>query len=412
MKRNLSFKIHSLDTCGIYDFLVVYLILLFFSGFYFFEHMTAVGTLVVGGLLLTKSRSKIVINMRQAKTLILLLLNIALTEIVASVIFKQNIEINAVLAAMAFLIIAMYTLKLLGMERIIQSYVNCMFAIATVSFVLYLVCLIDFSLVTWLPKLISTTRREGYFAVFSIVSNFRSVGSQRSQGIFWEPGAYQFFLCLAYIVEFKTNRRKPALLLFLISIVTTFSTTGFIVLVLLLVYTVSYRKEKGVFIRGLLITGVMIVLLTNILSQLTGYWKFAIVDKISLILNFKPGDDNASSVRVNSVINSLRMFLDSPVLGIGNVGMSIMGYGTCTPVNWLVEYGIIYGMACYCGLWKAFRKLAKDRFETTVLLGIFLVSVASEAMTFNVIIMSFIFYGLTQERSRYAAPTYRRYEIL
>ena len=53
--------------------------------------------------------------------------------------------------------------------------------------------------------------------------------SFRNGGMFWEPGAFQIFINLALLIELLKNLpRGRVILVYVITIITTFSTTGFL----------------------------------------------------------------------------------------------------------------------------------------------------------------------------------------
>lgn len=386
-------------------FILIYCILLFFSGFYFFESETAIGLLVVGVLLIF-AKNKLKISLLKSKVVVILIINILSTELLGVLFLDGQFQPKVITVYILNIIFALFlSSKYGGAEfyRIIDIYIDCMILISLASLFLFLVSRINFNIITFLPSVISTTKRVGYYAVFSIVSDTSYTGAMRNQGIFWEPGAFQAFLSLAYIWETTRRNRFFVLVLFLVSIVTTYSTTGFIVGLLLAIYSLGTKtKNKNLQIVLLfVIAAIGLSGVLYILPRLTGYWKFAIYDKIHNFVGYKKGVETASSTRVRSIIEPLYCFLESPLLGIGEAGYSMLPYKTCTPINLFVRYGPIYGIFFVAGFWKGMKRLTEDSFKATLTCILFFLSTFSEALEFNIIILAFSIWGMVDRRKEF-----------
>ena len=75
----------------------------------------------------------------------------------------------------------------------------------------------------------------------------------RNCGPFWEPGAYQGFLNLAIVINLLYNKKdkqwKYKNLVFIIAIITTFSTGGYITLFVILMYVIYTKKKTPNYIK-------------------------------------------------------------------------------------------------------------------------------------------------------------------
>lgn len=75
--------------------------------------------------------------------------------------------------------------------------------------------------------------------------NFFGYEFMRNSGVFWEPGILQFYLNILFFIEmtfFKKN--KKLLLLIIISIAATYSTTGFLILSIQIIYFLFKHSKK------------------------------------------------------------------------------------------------------------------------------------------------------------------------
>lgn len=93
-----------------------------------------------------------------------------------------------------------------------------------------------------------------------ILFNQHSEG-QRNSGMFWEPGAFACYICLAFLFYLGNIRtlikfHKWKVLIILAALITTYSTTGYIVLFLLGIATIylEYKRKYGPFVLPILLT--------------------------------------------------------------------------------------------------------------------------------------------------------------
>jgi hypothetical protein len=377
--------------------LLIYTALLFSAGYYFREYMTFVGVVLVFVelfiLIFFQKRS---CSIQQICVLLLFII----------ILLSTNFVMGCNLVLM-FLLVAKLVQSFLFSEYVpyddfVDSYILVMELIAVVSLFGYLLLSLDSSLLSIFPSLSNSRGNRAFFMLFGSVSDFRLIGISRNQGIFWEPGAYQFFLCIAYLFEFYRRgiRRKLILVLFLISMVTTVSTTGIIVAVSLLILTISRTKGNISAFKAFL--GILLVVAVSheVLPQLSGFWKFTLVTKTDQVLNYQTGEKNESASRMESVIYPLKAFSQSPLLGIGTEGYdklsNIVGHSmfTCTPVNWFAYYGLIWGLLICVGIFRFLNVLIRNKFESFFVFLIICVSSFSEELSSNYMFLIMSFYGI------------------
>lgn len=267
-----------------------------------------------------------------------------------SALYYQNSGYNITLLILPVLSLLIACLFYNSVDRNIfkESYISCMTIIAIVSVVSIVIYIIIPSLIEVLPVLRNSKGRIGYFGIFTVVSDFLMTGSHRNQGIFWEPGAFQAFLSLAYIFELSNvKQRKWVLISILIAMFSTLSTTGIIVAVLLITFTLSRQRGKTSVIKALCAVIILIAAVYYVVPRLTGFLEYTLVRKIELILNYQAGTSNAASSRMDSILYPLKELFTVAPWGIGRAGYIEIGQKvghtmfTCTPVNWIVRYGTL-----------------------------------------------------------------------
>ena len=74
------------------DFLILYLSLLFFSGYYFFETMTTPGVILVGGLLLLRAAKIQALDKRTAYFFLIMISNVVITELIGTIAYDMPLK--------------------------------------------------------------------------------------------------------------------------------------------------------------------------------------------------------------------------------------------------------------------------------------------------------------------------------
>lgn len=392
-------KISKQNAVSAIIFMSVYFILLTFSGYYFFEYTALEGRILIFALLVClillgrNSASKNIFM-----TSLLLLANVLVTELLTG--FDS---ISVLLMAVTLVEVAVFVC-IIPFEEFIDKYIKCMAIIAIVSLIGNIFLILSPGVLFTFPQIVNSKQRSSTFLIFGMISDFRMTGAYRNQGIFWEPGAYQVFLCLAYIFElYSDHERKRKIwrcMLFIVSMISTVSTTGIIVAVALIILTVGRNKGRASIIKVGVVFVIVIFGIAKVLPNLEGFWEYTLITKIDQVLNYTPGVSNEASSRMDSVFYVLKAFMKSPIIGIGSGGYSLLGEQvghtmfTCTPVNWLAAYGILWGGFVYVNLAKLFQRITGNYFEAIIALVLLCISVFSEEFSTNPFFMILIFYGM------------------
>lgn len=391
-----------------YEFILIYLCLLFFAGFYFFEHFTMPAFIIIIGILLLKRRLPS-INISLLAILLILLIFLTLSEILSSNYYNNEDSVTKILfVSILCLTTAFLFTTVIEVDLFKKNYVSCMVVIAFVSVIATTIFTVAPSIIKAFPALINSNNRPGYFMIFTIVSDFTGIGAQRNQGVFWEPGAFQTFLAIAYVFELSELKKPRVWVLtsLLIAILTTYSTTGIIIGVLLLTYTLSRKKERISIIKAFVLVGILILAIVYILPRLTGYWEYAIVTKIQHIFDYQVGVNNNTSSRIDSIYYPLKEFINSPLWGIGESGYTKIAQEaghtmfTATPVNLLVKHGLPYGVIVLFGIWKFIKSMFKTIFDSIIVFVILMLSISTEAFQNNIFILAMCFYGYSNIKAK------------
>lgn len=181
--------------------------------------------------------------------------------------------------------------------------------------------------------------------IFSIVTN--DTIFFRNYGIFWEPGAFSVYLCIALyfaLFESKFNIWRIALLTF--TVVSTLSTLGISCLFVLFgtyLFTSNTVTIKRIKI-AIFFAGILAVILAFIFGSEFIYNVYGKLDITRLDVSVSTVD------RINAVIYPFKAFISSPIIGVGyNYYVFIAerfcnGIATFTYLNWLCLYGVLGGV--------------------------------------------------------------------
>lgn len=255
--------------------------------------------------LFKKKRIKIDIK---TETLVIFLFSIIFS-------FALNLEVQQFklyLSYIAMLLFAYIFTDFVSFETFIKKYQFYLCIIAVIS--LLGTFLVNHNLINIkLPLIISTNNRMYFDGKIYFYPQYYE--TLRNQGVFWEPGLFASFLIVGLVFEVlkKEKKNKFYIVIFLVTLITTMSTAGILLLIItLFLYLTNlvYGKEKPIIGMILLIMLSIIVLFwDNIFEHLV---------KISPHIFSKINRDHGSfSTRVQSILINLEIFSSSPIFGKG-----------------------------------------------------------------------------------------------
>jgi hypothetical protein len=312
-----------------------------------------------------------------------------------SLIIEQS-SFKQVIIAYGLLCISILFALSFNYINYINLFISVMRIVTINSLISYFIAVFFPSLIQLTPTLVNSAGTTAHVvgASFVVLS-----GDIRNGGIFWEPGAFQTFLVMAALIEFHDNDNsmgsKKFIFIYMFALLTTLSTTGFVSLVLLVIYIIFSKKHISAKLKYISIAFLALGLLVFFIRN-NPYLQYAFIDKLKEMFNPSTTYGTAR-VRQDSIIFPTQKFLESPLFGVGAAGLgeleAITGHTmyTFTPINWYAKWGILYGSIMIIGLWKYTKFLTSDIFRRIFILGIILVSVSTEEFSSN---PSFLIYPL------------------
>lgn len=382
------------------DYIWMYLMLLFLYGFYFCGENSIITTSILWISILC-----ITYNKKCLKKIIVIYLLVTLILVVSGMVNGYSLRelvYNISGVTLAFVFINAYSL-----DDFSRLYTKVLFVLAVFSLVLHILFSLNSSIIKLGMPLVNTKGVVGYFWLGSTVT-IPINGELRNAGIFWEPGAFQFFLVLAFILQlYSDKKKKKYLIIYLITLYTTLSTTGLFCLILLVILWVSETKkinQNTTIVLMIVFVSLGLVYFYSIKSN--SYLYYTIFAKTEGLLNLILGRGSETGgsdlVRFESIYYPLKALLKSPIIGVGfngynkitqELGHSMM---TCTWVNWFSYYGILMGAVFVCGIWKFVGKISEKFSIKSYLFVLLFISIFSEAFNISMIITLLVFYGYSE----------------
>lgn len=175
----------------------------------------------------------------------------------------------------------------------------------------------------------------------------------RNCGFAWEPGAFAVYLCLAIFINLfvikSDARSNKHLWVFVIALLSTQSTTGYIISMVLLFY---YLLNKKLSIMVLLLPLVVIIIITVFSLPFMSNKILIVFEQVSdvetMVINSIDSGSSYAPGRFASFVIAFRDFINNPVLGLATVNQESWTYrsgASISPIsgigNLLAQYGII-----------------------------------------------------------------------
>lgn len=181
----------------------------------------------------------------------------------------------------------------------------------------------------------------------------------RNSGIFHEPGAFSLYLMLAIIINtfFTRNTLDRKNIVLSIIILTTFSTAGYVLLALFLVYAIPKSKMNPI-LQFLIFFIMIIITIKTYRSE--DFLKSKIEEHYSTQLNAVERNEPGQG-RFYSFFKALELVKQNPFFGkgilIANRPVESGVYYDWGPMGLFANYGIIFGFIYLFYYYKGLKKM-------------------------------------------------------
>lgn len=220
----------------------------------------------------------------------------------------------------------------------------------------------------------------------------------RSNGIFWEPGAFAVYLNFAIFFQLiiLKQHKLSRLFIYLIALSLTFSTAGYICFIFLMVVFIPFSNSSKSHLKlkrtMLFLTFIAVVIICSS------------PEIMSLLFGKITNQESTTVVRWFSFLGGFKIALNTPFTGVfsNNISDTMQsiaaasgGMLTNTWSYQFAAYGIPFGaLFTFCS-YKFFSKIEKNIVSTVGFFTFLLLSYVGE-MFFSFIPFIFVFYGLRE----------------
>jgi len=316
-----------------------------------------------------------------------------------SILLNQDFSPEGVVIISKILVAFMFV-HLVSLEEFSDCYVSTMRILCVYSLVATYVLRYVLDAYELVPMVLNW---EGTpFYDFGLTYVIGWLGFVRNFGIFREPGVYQFYITIALALELfffkRTNRVN--VLIFLLTMLSTFSVVGIAqALVLVAMSLVNNKVKRDILAPTLIVIGGTVVF---------GHLNRAFTRTLLLGLEKVTTMDGAMGVRYLGIVSALQAWLEKPFFGHGpNHGLVVViteymdqvtVHLTGTLTIMLVTLGIVVALSCCWCLISLVLKSHQKGVSSFVLLAVILTSISSQNLVYNDILWVLLFLPFSRER--------------
>jgi hypothetical protein len=380
----------------------IFVIFTIFEGgdvkFYIKDNMFIILMLVFSLTMLLFSRNKSVGNnatlIKYALFMIAFyVLNYILTDL-------SSIYIATYIGMIFRVIIALSITSILEADEFIDKFISIISFLCFTSLIFFVIGYVDPNIRHVFPIIKKINGSEfGNAFLYSYNLSQNALSMVRNSGVFNEPGRYQIFISLAMLFELSKNKfkNKKRIMLFIITMITTGSTTGYLCLVIVLLATAFNKKEVKIRYKILTITGSMLLVFSS---------------KFSNNITNKFSTDNLSYTRRNlDILIDSELFAKAPIIGNGirnymaefnqvlrmetglNYNNTVQSSSNAFTAQFAM-YGVLVTIPILVGIYRFINKYTFNRGMSLFLTIILMLTLCMSQNILNTILfMSLSFYG-------------------
>lgn len=259
---------------------------------------------------------------------------------------------------------------------LITKFVGCRFSVTYLKVIYYLslISLVFFAYVMIsgnIPSIITINKYNNSVLIYNHLTTLD--GIKRNSGMFWEPGAFQGFLNLVPLLFINRlpelwKKYKKECIVLILALITTGSTTGYIVFFMILFYQFTFKQKKLLF--GIASSLILISAFLLLFSK-TDFLGRKVNEQYENAMKMNVQAGEVSTSRIGSAIIDWHYIKKHPIFGnglhaktrwadhyfLGTERMTGFGNG----FTWMTaSMGIIFMFAYFFLLYK---KLPFNRFD-------------------------------------------------
>lgn len=264
--------------------------------------------------------------------------------IILEMIIKQDYGLMNI-SVLLCIAISFFFSYLKDYKYLFRIIVNCIVFLSIYSlFSTYILREFIFSNINYFNIITNTVGSEFIDLIFAFV--FNNTTYLRNFSVFREPAVFCYFLIMSLVFElFIINRKKRtkifSIIILTFTIITTFSTTGMIILILIyfILFLLNFKniwknkKSRTYFVLILVSVLIALTIIVSLSPQI--YWAiYSMVNKLTNI-------NNSSFARFMSIPINITIYFSSPLFGIKiSEVLTSLQNNTSTTFSLIATYGI------------------------------------------------------------------------
>ena len=327
-----------------------------------------------------------------------------LSSMIVNMDFRLGYFFMMIIYFICMIITTIYTF-----DDIYCFFSNAMYIVCLVSLIGYAIQLFIPRLLDYFPIIQNTSNINFYFLGISNLC-FRTDVLVRNWGPFREPGVFQLFIVVAVIYELFRKKKSNwiKLVVFIFAIITTFSTTGYIALGVVILAVVLMNKNNMSIGQRRLLIGVVIVfvllilylsIFTDLIIKSDGYG--SVFGKI-----LGSYESLSYNTRMASIWTNIKIFFENPIFGKGityvdnhysAIASSMYGMSIVDNTNMLFILLARFGLGAFIyftlRLYKSLKEsFSKNRVITLLIFISYLSLMIGENLSYSVILVLPLFF--------------------
>ena len=339
-----------------------------------------------------------VINYKNLNKRVLITTSLLVGVLIINTLVLRDFE-GGIIIKLCLICAAAAIVNLFDLKTVFRCYSKILLVLSIVSLIPFIIHYINSNFFSFLPTVKNVSNISFHCGgLFNLVLIDRQ--QIRNYGIFREPNIFGFFIVLALIYE-VVMKEKPSIrvcFVFIITIISTLSTMGFISLaILFIVFLLNGKKKFGAKMFYFLIP---IVIACAMLFS-------------AIIIKFFVNGQKIISLqtRLSSILANLKVFKDNILFGTGIKnyteafvlalqGLNSDGGNTPTLLINFAMHGFVFGVLCLSSIIGFSFKVSKS-----VLVNILVIILLVINLLMSSIIYNFMFYFVVMAGLEHLAMT-------
>jgi len=320
--------------------------------------------------------------------------------ILMSSVFNNDFSLGHLVLILIY-IYSMIFISYINIDEFIKIFQNVVFVLALISLIVYLLSVSMYSFVNILPKITNKAGNQFYSLFIMNIPDIYAL--YRNFGLFREPGVYQMYLnvSLIFMLFYKNIEAKIyKISIIILTILSTFSTTGYIVMLSLLLtfFILTNNKKKFKYFLGLISTIILFIIFAKLFN-------YNIIELVFLTKNIS-ATSISETERYLSVFVNLYIGFNNLLYGAGishtvelfqYFTKNIYYFETIHNTNHILikfaNFGIIYLIISLVGYYNFVKSLNNSTVATWFLFITLMIMFIGEEVTFSPIFNIIMFYG-------------------